>query len=88
MGFSEGWQGCSEGYPEGEARGKSRELPCEPEENPVLPKSFTQIYILFIIGFRIGPPKMHGRFRIGLPKIHKRFRIGSPESVLALLNPY
>ena len=24
MGFSEGWQGCSEGFPEGEARGKSR----------------------------------------------------------------
>ena len=23
-GFSEGWQGCSEGFPEGEARGKSR----------------------------------------------------------------
>ena len=22
-GFSEGWQGCSEGFPEGEARGKS-----------------------------------------------------------------
>ena len=23
-GFFEGWQGCSEGFPEGEARGKSR----------------------------------------------------------------
>ena len=23
-GFSEGWQGCSGGFPEGEARGKSR----------------------------------------------------------------
>ena len=24
MGFSEAWQGCSEVFPEGEARGKSR----------------------------------------------------------------
>ena len=62
--------------------------PCQPKENPVLPDSFTQIYILFLIGFRIGPPKMHRRFRIGLPKIHRRFRIGPPESVLDLLNPY
>ena len=46
-GFSKGWQGCSE------------EQPCQPEENPILPDSFTQIYILFLIGFRIGPPKMH-----------------------------
>ena len=52
------------------------EQPCQPEENPVLPDSFTQIYILFLIGFRIGPPKMHRRFCIGLPKIHRRFRIG------------
>ena len=75
------------------------EQPCQPEENPVLPNSFTQIYILFLIGFRIGPPnmhrrfciglpKMHGRFRIGLPKNNRRFRIGPTESVLALLNPY
>ena len=49
------------------------------EENPVLPDSFTQIYILFSIGFRIGPPKMHRRFRIGLPKILRRFRIGTPK---------
>ena len=80
MGFSEGWQGCSKGNPEEQA--------CQPEENPVLPDSFTQIYILFLIGFRIGPPKMHKRFRIGLPKMHIRFRIGPPESILALLNPY
>ena len=70
-GFSEGWQGCSEGNPE--------EQPCQPEENSVLSDSFTQIYILFLIGFRIGPPKMHWRFRIGLPKIHRRFRIGPPK---------
>ena len=47
--------------------------------NPVLPDSFTQIYILFLIGFRIGSPKMHRRFRIGLPKMHRRFRIGPPK---------
>ena len=35
-GISEGWQGCSDGFP---------------EENPVLPDSFTQIYILVAIGF-------------------------------------
>ena len=79
MGFSEGWQGCSKGFPE--------EQPCQPEENPVLPDSFTQIYILFLIGFRIGPPKMHRRFRIGLPKIHRRFRIGPPQVTLNLLLP-
>ena len=48
-------------------------------EIPVLPDSFTQIYILFLIGLRIGPPKTNRRFRIGLPKIHRRFRIGPPE---------
>ena len=52
------------------------EQPYQPEANPVLSNSFTQIYILFLIGFRIGPPKMHGQFRIGLPKILRRFRIG------------
>ena len=33
--------------------------PYQPEENPVLPDSFTQIYILFLIGFPIGPPENH-----------------------------
>ena len=80
MGFHEGWQGCSEGNPE--------EQLCQPKENSVLPDSFTQIYILFVIGFRIGPPKMYRQFRIGFPKMHRRFCIGPPESVLALLNPY
>ena len=32
-GFSVGWQGCSKGFP--------KEEPCQPEENPVLPNSFT-----------------------------------------------
>ena len=43
------------------------------KDNPFLPDSFTQIYTLFPIGFRIGPPKMHRRFCIGLHKIHRRF---------------
>ena len=30
----------------------------------------------FLIGFRIGLPKLHRRFRIALPKMHRRFRIG------------
>ena len=38
-GFSKGWQGCSEGFPE--------EQPYQPEESPILPDSFTKIYILF-----------------------------------------
>ena len=50
MGFSEGWQGCSEGYPEGKAQGKSEEQPCQPEENPVHPDTFSWIYILLKIG--------------------------------------
>ena len=41
-GFYEGWQGCSEENP--------KEQPCQPEENPVFPDSFTWIYILFKIG--------------------------------------
>ena len=56
--------------------GNPMEQPCQPEENPVLPDSLTQIYILFLITFHIGPPKMHRRFHIGLPKIHRRFRTG------------
>ena len=53
-----------------------RQQLCQPKENPVLSDSFTQIYILFLIGFRIGLPKMQRRVHISLPKIHKRFRIG------------
>ena len=56
-------------------------------ENPVLPNSFTQIYILFLIGFHIAPPKMHRRFGIGLPKIHRRFRICPPQVTLNLFLP-
>ena len=59
--------------------GNPKDQPCQPEENPVLPDSYTQIYILFLKGFRIGPPQMNRQFRIGLPKIHRRIRIGSPK---------
>ena len=62
MEFSKGWQGCSEGFQRAEPEGNPKAQPCQPEENPVLPDSFTQIYILFLIGFCIGPPKMHRRF--------------------------
>ena len=68
--------------------GNAEEQPYQPMENNVLPDSFTKIYIIFLIGFRIGPPKMHIRFRIGRPRLHRRFRIGRPESVLASLNLY
>ena len=35
-GFSKGWQGCSKGFPEGKARGKSREvaLPAQGKPHP------------------------------------------------------
>ena len=66
-------------FPRAKPKGNPEEQPCQPKENPVLPDSFTQIYILFLIGFRIGPPKIHRRFRIGLSKIHRRFRIGPPK---------
>ena len=79
MGFSKGWQGYSEGFP--------KEQPCNPEENPVLPDSFAQIYIPFQIGFRIGPPKMHRWFCIGLPNIHKWFCIDPPK-IQRRLVPY
>ena len=47
MGLSEGWHGCSEGFPEGKAQGKSRGSALPARENPVYPDSFTWIYILF-----------------------------------------
>ena len=72
--------------------GNPEEQVCQPEEKSFLPDSFTQIYILFLIGLPICPPKMHRRFRITLskilrrfrinpPKIHIRFRIGPPQLV-------
>ena len=32
-------------------KGNPKAQPCQPEENPVLPNSFTWIYILFYISF-------------------------------------
>ena len=66
-------------FPRAKPEGNPEEQRCQPKENPVDPNSFTQIYILFLIGFRIGPSKMHRQFRIGLPKIHRQFRIGPPK---------
>ena len=70
-------------------KGNPEEQPCQPEENSVLLDSFTQIYVLFLISFYIGPLKMYRQFCIGLPKIHIQFRIGPLKSidgsVLALL---
>ena len=34
-------------FPRVKSEGNPEEQPCQPEENPVLPDSFTQIYILF-----------------------------------------
>ena len=83
-------------FPRAKPKGNPEEQPCQPEENPVLPDSVTQIYILFLICFHIGPAKMHRRFHIGLPKInrwfcigppkiHRRFRIGPPQVTLNLI---
>ena len=65
-GFSKGKTALKD-FPRAKPKGNPEEQPCQAEENPVLPESFTQIYILFLIGFRIGPPKIHRPFRIGLP---------------------
>ena len=94
QGFPRAGRTALRDFPRAKPEGNPEEQPCQPEENPVLPDSFTQIYILFLIVFRIGPPKMHRRFRICLPKMHiipywpSWIRIDPPESVLALLNPY
>ena len=44
MGFSKGWQGCSEGNPQ--------EQPCQPAENPILPTFLLRLpfYIFFFSG--------------------------------------
>jgi hypothetical protein len=36
MGFSEGWQGCTEGFPKGEARGKSQGAALPAQGKPFL----------------------------------------------------
>ena len=64
---------CSDtGFPEA-GRAAQRDFPRakpkgNPEENAILPDYITQIYILFLIGFRIGPPKIHRRFVLAFLK--------------------
>ena len=43
-------------FSKAEPEGNPEEWPRQPEEKSVLPDYFTHIYILFLIGFRIGPP--------------------------------
>ena len=52
----EGWTGFSRAgraalrdLPRANPKGHSEEQPCQPEENPVYPNSFTWIYIIFKI---------------------------------------
>ena len=78
-GFQRAGRAAPRDFPGALPSGNPSEQPCQPSENPVIPYSFTHIYILFLIGFSIGPSKMHGQFRIGLPKIHRPFRNGPPE---------
>ena len=52
--FSEGWQpgrAAPRDFPRAKPEGNPEEQPCQPEENPVHPDSFTRIYILSKIGF-------------------------------------
>ena len=78
MGFSKGWHGCIKGFPEGGAQGKSWGAALTALGKPCH-DLFTQFYIIFLICFHIGPPKMHWRFRIVLPKIHRLFPIYLPK---------
>ena len=60
-GFSKGWQGCLEGFPEGrrpegnpegqpcQPEGNPERQPCQPEENPVPPDSFPFTNIVYNI---------------------------------------
>ena len=57
-------------FPRENTEGNPEEQPYQPEENPVLPDSFTQIYILFLIGFRIGPPQV--TLNLLLSEFHSR----------------
>ena len=58
MGFSKGWQGWGI-FLRAKPKGYHEQQPCQPEEKSILPDSFTQTYIIFIIGFHIVPAKMH-----------------------------
>ena len=80
MGFSKAGKAAPREFPRPKPEKNPEVQPGQLEENPVLPDSFTQIYIIFQIGFRKCPPKMHRRFHMCLPKIHRRFRIGPPKT--------
>ena len=49
-GFSDGWQGCSKGFPEGKAQGKSRGAAQPAGGKPHPSYYFTWIYILVKLG--------------------------------------
>ena len=55
-GFPRAGRAASWDFPRAKPEGNPEEQSCQPKENPVLPDSFTQIYIIFLKGFRIGPP--------------------------------
>ena len=57
-----GWQGCSRGNP--------KKQHCQPEENPVLPNYFTQIFFLIANGFPVISNAHHGSSK-SLPSIYK-----------------
>ena len=95
-GFPRAGRAAPSNFPRGKPKGNPWRAALPAQQNPVLPESFTQIYILFPICFRIDPPKMHRWFRIclpkilwlfciGPPKIHRGFRIGSPQVTFNLL---
>ena len=81
QGFPRTGRAAPRDFPRAKPEENPKEQPCQPEENPVLPDSFTQIYILFLTGFRNCPPKIHSRCRIGpfqvtlhllLPEFHSQ----------------
>ena len=76
-GFPKAGRAAPRDFPRAGLKGNPKESPCQPNINPVLPDSFTPIYIIFFIGFCIGPLQLHRWFYIGLPKILRMFRIGT-----------
>ena len=82
MKFSSAGRAAPRDFPRAKPKGYPKKQFCQLEENPDLPDSFTQIYILFTIGLRIGHSKLHRRFHGGLPKIPRRFCIGLPQVTL------
>ena len=51
QGFPRTGRAASRDFPMAKPEGNPREQPCQPEENPDHPSSFTWIYILFKIGY-------------------------------------